>query len=180
MQPDFERLINRHKDSVYRQMVRVCGNHADAEDALADAILAALKASDRLRDPSAMRGWLGAIATRVCARMRVRDRVAQLVSVDDLERIGVVLPESAPGPAAEAERAAMKKCVSSAVESVPEIYREVYVRREILAETAEAVASALQLTVPAVKSRLHRARKLMREALDSGFGCLDLIDRRLL
>jgi RNA polymerase sigma-70 factor (ECF subfamily) len=171
---DIERLIDRHKDAVYRQMVKVCGNYADAEDALADAIFAAIKASHQLRDPDHMRAWLGRIGTRSCFRMRIRERLTGSVPMDDLESMGIQLRAAGPDPGEQAEIAAMKNCVASAIQAIPDLFREVYVRREILGEKAESVAGDLGLSVPAMKSRLHRARRIVRESLDSGLGCRDL------
>ena len=173
---DLERLINRHKDAVYAQMVRTCGNREDAEDALAEALFAALKASDQLQRPEYFQAWLSKIGTRSCARMRIRERLVQFTSVEDLEAHGFELSDAEIGPAKAAELSALKNCVTGAIELLPETYREVYLRREILEEKAEDVASALGLSLPAVKSRLHRAREMMREALDGGLGCRSLAE----
>jgi RNA polymerase sigma-70 factor (ECF subfamily) len=173
---ELERLINRHKDAVYRQMVRVCGNYDDAEDALAEAFLAALKAADQLRDPSSFQGWLAKIGTRVCVRKRIRERLMKTVSLGDLTSKGIDVADHRMSPDEEAEAKVLRTCVAGAIDALPEVYREVYLRREILGERAEDVAAALNLSVPAVKSRLHRARLLTRESLDSGLGCAGLAD----
>lgn len=171
-----ERLINRHKDSVYRQMVRVCGNHEDAEDALATAIFAALKASDQLRDPENFRGWLSRIGSRACSRMRIRDKLVHFSSLEDLQSKGFDLPDHSHDHQNGAIASQIKDCVAQAIQLLPPMLREVYVRREIGGESAEEVSQALGLTVAAMKTRLHRARKLVRESLDSGLGCSNLVD----
>ncbi|MCW5941478.1 MAG: sigma-70 family RNA polymerase sigma factor [Fimbriimonadaceae bacterium] len=163
---DFERLANRHKDAVYRQMVRVCGNRDDAEDVLVDALLSAYQALDTLRDEAAFRGWLARIATRICGRMRHRSELRPLVEWSALEAQGWESADPAPAPDAEAIMRHMQRCVSGAVEFLPAIYREVYVMRELETRPAEEVAEALGLTVSAVKSRLHRARHLVRGYFD--------------
>ena len=173
---DIERLINQHKDAVYRQMVRTCGNREDAEDALAEALFAALKASEQLQRPEYFQAWLSKIGTRSCARMRIRERLVQFASVEELESHGFELSGGEMGPAQAAELSALKSCVSGAIELLPILYREVYLRREIMNETAEQVASSLGITLPAVKSRLFRARGMIRESLDSGLGCRSLAD----
>ena len=173
---DIERLINRHKDAVYKQMVRACGNHEDAEDALADALFAALKSSEQLRDPIYFQAWLSKIGTRACARMRIRERLVQFTSLSDLEAKGFELSDNQLDPAKQSELLTLKDCVMGAIESLPEIYRDVYLRREITGETAEDVSAYLNLSIPAIKSRLHRARQMVRESLDSGMGCRSLAD----
>ena len=58
---DFERLMKLHKDAVYRQLVRTCGNRDDAEDALVEALTSAHRSLETLRDEKAFRGWLAQI-----------------------------------------------------------------------------------------------------------------------
>jgi RNA polymerase sigma-70 factor, ECF subfamily len=163
---DYDRLVSRHKDSVYRQMVRVCGNHDDAEDVLVDALVSAHQSLGQLRDEESFRAWLAMIGRRVCFRIKRREALIPLLRLSEL-------PTEVGGsgdPAAEAEMTQMKACVAAAIESLPELYREVYVRRELDEQPAEEVAQQLNLSVPAVKSRLHRARKMVREHLDQSLG----------
>ena len=61
----FEKLANEHKDAVYRNMIRVCGNREDAEDVLIEALLKAYRHLDQLRDDRAFQPWLAQIAKRV-------------------------------------------------------------------------------------------------------------------
>jgi DNA-directed RNA polymerase specialized sigma24 family protein len=63
---DFDALTRQHKDSVYRQLLRVCGNHEDAEDVLVEALLKAYRHLNQLRDSEAFRAWLAQIGRRVC------------------------------------------------------------------------------------------------------------------
>lgn len=169
-----ERLINRHKDAVYRQLIRTCGNQDDAEDALADALLSAIKASEQLNDPANFQAWLAKIGARACARIRIKERMLSSVSLADLEARGFEIPSQDASPATEHELTMMKGCVAAAIESLPDLYREVYLRREIRGDMAQDVAAQMGLSVSAIKSRLHRARELMRASLDSGLGCGNL------
>lgn len=173
---DVERLINQHKDAVYKQLVRTCGNYEDAEDALADALLAALRASEQLRDPALFQAWLARIGTRACARMRIRERLSRQTSLAALELKGFEIIDTQSGPDREAELSSLKSCVAGAIELLPEIYRHVYLRREVFGEKAEDVAVQTGLSVAAVKSRLHRARNLVRDALDNGLGCRGILE----
>jgi DNA-directed RNA polymerase specialized sigma24 family protein len=100
----------------------------------------------------------------------------RLTSIEVLEAHGFELNDTDMGPGKTAELTALKGCIAEAIELLPEMYREVYLRREILEERANDVAVALGISLPAVKSRLHRARAQMRESLDSGLGCLSLTD----
>lgn len=159
---DFERLVREHKDAVYRQMMRVCnGQTEDAEDALAEALVVAYKAAEQLEHPEAFRSWLTRIGSRICTRMQRKE--ARLV----LERSPGLLESIAAESAEDLESNVLKECVAKAIGQLSPTYQEVYVRRELHGEPAEAVAKVMGLSIPAVKSRLHRARAIVREALDS-------------
>jgi RNA polymerase sigma-70 factor (ECF subfamily) len=156
----FEDLVNQHKDSVYRQMARVCGNREDAEDALATAIMQAFQAFERLGSDDAFRAWLGTIGKRVCYRMRSHAGITK--ALEFAEEHDLVAPN-----VDEMELTILKGCVKDAVEALNESYRDVYLMCEIEERTVEEVAAALGLTVAAAKSRLLRARAKVREMLDN-------------
>lgn len=164
---DFERLAKQHKDAVYRQLVRACGNRDDAEDALVEALTSAYRSLDSLRDEQAFRGWLAQIGKRVCMRIRRRDALMPIMQLSQMELQG--MPETAsadPPPEDAVALDALSECVSHVVERLPAGYREVYVMREIEGLSADEVCRKLNLTLPALKSRLHRARGTVRELLD--------------
>lgn len=146
-------------------MLRACGNVEDAEDALATATIKAYKAADSLDDPSAFRAWLTTIGKRVC--LRIKQKSGKTVSLEALEEAGAPVPVSDEISAADLlDIEQTHACVMRAFEALPEQYKEVYRMREIEGISAEETAKSLGLTVPNVKSRLHRARIKVREALD--------------
>ena len=69
---DFEALANQHKDAVYRQLMRACGNREDAEDVLIEALLKAYRNLDQLHESGAFRAWLAQIGRRVCWQLKQR------------------------------------------------------------------------------------------------------------
>jgi RNA polymerase sigma-70 factor (ECF subfamily) len=167
---DYDRLVAKHKDAVYRQMIRVCGNHDDAEDALIEALLSAYKSLDSLRDEAAFRGWLAQIGRRVCMRIRRKDALAPVMQFSEMELKGIPEPVAdALSPDERVARDDLHGCVAKAMDQLPDIYREVYMLREIKGIPAPEVGAKLGLSIPALKSRLHRARQIMRELLDSNF-----------
>ena len=173
---DIEHLVNRHKNAVYRQMVRVCGNHDDAEDALANALLSAYRASKQLSDPSQFQAWLARIATRACTRMRVRDKLRKSLSFTDLQSQGFQFTDSEASPGHQLEMQEMKNCVAKAVQSLPEPYQDVYVRKEFHGQSTQQILDETGLTLAAMKSRLHRAREMVRGSLDNELGCQGMIE----
>jgi RNA polymerase sigma-70 factor (ECF subfamily) len=165
---DYDRLVAQHKDAVYRQMIRVCGNHDDAEDALVEALLSAYKALDTLRDEAHFRAWLAQIARRVCVRIKKRDSLMSLVQFSELELHGPVNLASDDTPAEDQlAQGDLHDCVTHVVSQLPSIYKDVYMYREIQGVPAEDVSRKLNLSIAAIKSRLYRARAIVREALDT-------------
>jgi len=144
-------------------MVRICHDADDAEDVLSEALLRAYRFQSSLQDEQAFRSWLAMIGRRVCIRLRQTEAQHPVVKLaDDWD-----VQDTSQPPDELALMQETHQCILSAVNAMPEIYRDVYVRREVREETAEETAAALGVSVAAVKSRLHRARNLMREAMDS-------------
>lgn len=167
MNDRYERLVHEHKDAVYRQMVRVCGNHDDAEDVLVEALLRAYQALDSLEDETAFRGWLAIIGRRVCGRLRKKEALAPLVALADAERI----PVPADDLADRGDMESLKARLHQALDDLPEEMRQVYVMRDIEEVSGEETAGRLGITLAAMKSRLHRARALVREKMDVCIEC---------
>ncbi len=161
----FDRVVSRHKDAVYRQLLRMCGNREDAEDVLVDSLVRAYQGLDDLRDDESFRAWLVQIGRRTCVRLKQKASQRPIAALPDLEAYGFEIP-AATTPEHELFELETKRCVMSAFESLPPIYQEVYRLRELEQRSAEEVAGTLGLTIPALKSRLHRARALVRQALD--------------
>ena len=164
---DFERLVDRNKDAVYRQMVRMCGNRDDAEDVLAESLLKAWRSLDALGDEADFRAWLAIIARRTCGRMRRRDALAPVVRLADLSEHGFEPADSGRGPDQAAIEAQTKRCLLAVIDELPEMYRDVYQLRDVDGLSAEEAAARLGITIAAVKSRLHRARAMVRQGADA-------------
>jgi RNA polymerase sigma-70 factor, ECF subfamily len=164
---NFETLVNQHKDAVYRQMVRVCGNHADAEDVLIEALLKAYRHLDQLQDSGAFRAWLAKIANRICWQLRKRELLMPLLQLSSLEDEGREISAHQPSVDVQMELAQMKALLLAAITNLPDPYRAVYEMRDLQNVPGDKVAHKLGISIAAMKSRLHRARALIREHLDS-------------
>jgi RNA polymerase sigma-70 factor (ECF subfamily) len=156
----FEKLIHEHKDSVYRQMIRVCGHREDAEDALASALMLAFQSFSKLQSEEAFRSWLGTIGRRVCTRMRSH---AGMQAVLERAADHGILDNKGD----EMEFQILKGCVREALDHLRPIYREVYERCELDEKSVPEAAVELGISEAAVKSRLHRARAEVRTQLDA-------------
>ena len=163
---DFERLAKESKDAVYRQLFRVCGNREDAEDVLIEALLKAYKNLGSLRDPAAFQSWLAQIGRRVCWHLRQREALLPIIQLSAMENEGATLPAAGPNAEMQAARLEMKRVIQHALASLPAAEREVYELREIEELSGEEVSRRLNISLAAMKSRLHRARANLRQCLD--------------
>lgn len=162
---DFEKLAVEHKDAVYRQMIRVCGNREDAEDVLIEALLKAYRHLEQLRDPKAFRGWLAQIGKRVCWQLKQREALMPLMQLSVLEDEGRQLSGPEDTESAVALRQ-MKQLLADALDQLPPACREAYQLRDVEQLPGEEVARRLGISLAAMKSRLHRARTMIRQYLD--------------
>ncbi len=167
---DFEKLANEHKDAVYRQMLRVCGNREDAEDVLVEALLKAYRNLESLRESSAFRAWLAQIARRVCWQLKEKEALLPVLQLSSLEEDGRQLASTGPQPEAEAAKREMRELLNEALQGLAEELREVYELRDIKGASGDEVAKRLGISRAAMKSRLHRAREQMRRRLDAALG----------
>lgn len=163
---NFDELAGQHKDAIYRQMIRVCGNQADAEDVLMEALMKAYRNLDQLRESGAFKAWLAQIARRLCWQLRRRDELMPLVQLSEIEKAGEEIA-GASDVEVEVARRQMKETLWRAVDGLAPEYRDVYVMRDIEDTPGDTVAAKLGISVAAMKSRLHRARAAVRQSIDA-------------
>jgi RNA polymerase sigma-70 factor, ECF subfamily len=146
----FEELVRRHRPAVFRVALRMLGDGADAEDATQDAFVQAWRGLDGFRADAAFTTWMYRIVTNRCLNM-LRDRRRTEPLPDRQES-----PVSRPDRITEAnwQLEDLKRAI---IRLTPE-QRAPFVLRELEGRSYEEIAETLDLSVPAVKSRLHRAR----------------------
>jgi RNA polymerase sigma-70 factor, ECF subfamily len=164
---DFEALANEHKDAVYRQLIRACGNREDAEDVLIEALLKAYRSLGQLRESTAFRAWLVQIGRRVCWQLKQREALLPLMQLSAMEEQGFELPADQSSVEMHAARNQMKALLARAIESLPETERQVYELRDMEDVRGDEAAARLNITQAAMKSRLHRARAHIRKYMDA-------------
>jgi RNA polymerase sigma-70 factor (ECF subfamily) len=164
---DFEALANEHKDAVYRQLIRACGNRQDAEDVLVEALLKAYRNLGQLHDSAAFRAWLAQIGRRVCWQLKQREALLPIMQLSAMEADGIELQSDREAPDLSASRQEMKQLLRQAIESLPEAERTVYELRDLEQVAGDEVAARLGISLAATKSRLHRARAAVRQHLDA-------------
>ncbi len=168
-------LVELHAPKLYNLATRLCGNAADAEDMVQDVFLQAHRKWHTFRGDSDPGTWLYAIAARSCkSRLRRKggiDRrmpaVSQLLPFGDTRIID--LPEAADertsGPLAATISRESSAAIHAAILTLPEHFRVPLVLKEMLELPIDDVAAALRIKPETVKTRVHRARLLLRKAL---------------
>jgi RNA polymerase sigma-70 factor (ECF subfamily) len=163
----FEKLANQHKDAVYRHMIRVCGNREDAEDVLIEALLKSYRHLHQLHDARSFQPWLAQIARRVCWQLKKKEALLPLLQLSVLEQEGKEIVKDEPAMETQLAASQMKELLHQAVRQLPRLYQEVYRLRDIEDLPGPAVEKKLGISQAAMKSRLHRARELVRQFLDT-------------
>jgi RNA polymerase sigma-70 factor, ECF subfamily len=162
-----ETLLERHEARLYRFARRLCRHREDAEDVLQESLLAAARGLSGFRGASSVGTWLYTIARSFCIKKRRKSVFAPAeVSLDteaSLAARGVPDPARRPDEALEASR--LETALERAIAGLDRPYREVLLLRDVEGLSAAEVAGVTGLSVPAVKTRLHRARARLREAL---------------
>jgi RNA polymerase sigma-70 factor, ECF subfamily len=164
----FETLVRRHERRVFRVTLAILGNAQDAEEAMQDAFVKAYRHLEQFRGDSRFTTWLTRIAVNEALQKRASRKTA--VSLDEVPETEIkVFPHRSlqwhEDPEKLFRKQEIRKMVEEAIQSLPLIYRETFVLRDVEGFRAEEAAEILGLTLPAVKSRLLRARLLMRETL---------------
>ena len=166
----FGELLERHQSRVYHHALRMMGNPQDAEEVLQDTFVQVFKNLDRFEERSRFSTWIYRIATNESLmKLRKAHRKREVFADDQL------------GQDSEWHRDEIKTFTRSVVDEVqdrqfleilhgvlqelPEEYRVVFTLRDIDELTNAEVAEILDLSIPAVKSRLHRSRLYLRDRL---------------
>ena len=179
----FETLVRVHERRVFRVTLAILGNAEDAEEAMQDAFVKAFRHIDQFRRESRFTTWLTRIA--VNEALQKRQTRKSTVSLDEISEAEVkVLPHRSQQWHEDPEKLYGKQevriMVEDAIRSLPPIYRETFVLRDVEGLRAEEAAEVLGLTLAAIKSRLLRARLLMREALATRLEETPQLSRKIL
>ena len=163
-------LIRPYERSVYMMALSYMKNEADAEDVAQEAFLRAFHHLATFRSEAKFSTWLVGIALNE-ARSRLRhEGVMRMESIDDTPEEGghispAILRDWREIPSEALEREEIREMLQKAITSLPDIYREVFLLRDVEELNNVETAAALCITVGNVKVRLHRARMMLQKQL---------------
>ena len=166
----FEAVMRRHNGRLFRVARVILKNDADAEDALQDAYLDAYRHLDGFRAEAELSTWLTRIVINqslMRLRRQKRDGTVVPFSQDGGEAAPEVevRDEKAESPSNAVLRTEMRRILERRIDELPVAYRTVFVMREIEDMTVEETAQCLEIPSSTVRTRLFRARALLRASL---------------
>jgi RNA polymerase sigma-70 factor (ECF subfamily) len=175
----FTALVNRYEDLVYSFSLKICRDQEKAEETLQDTFVNVFRKLRQFDGRSKFTTWLYRIVTNNCLMKQRRRKVEEAtISIHeppgfhegDDSSVGRALAQTIPSwvdsPLDRMMTRELRELLDEAIEKLPMDYRVVFVLRDIEGKSAEETARILKLSIPAVKSRLRRARVFLREELN--------------
>jgi RNA polymerase sigma-70 factor (ECF subfamily) len=162
----FGKLVERYETKVYSLAMKMLRNPEDAEDVLQDTFLRAYRGIKSFQGNSTFSTWIYRI-TANSALMRLRKKQLPTVSIDDADEreTPINIADWSPGPVEQLLTQETQKVMDEAIEALPPEFKQVFILRDVEELSNAEVAEILDLSVAAVKSRLHRARLKVRNRL---------------
>lgn len=172
----FRVLVERYQGRAFRLAVRILGDADLAQDAVQDGFLKAYRSLERFEGRSGFYTWLYRLIFNLCIDMKRRDKSARHVEWDD--EVARDVSQGVPGataqplgePARELERGELREALAKAIDSLPEDAKRTLLLREVDGLSYAEIAESLGIPKGTVMSRLHHARRRVRELLEeAGF-----------
>lgn len=164
-------FFRTYADRIYRHAVGMLGDTAAAEDVVQETFVKALRRLDTFEGRSSVGTWLYRVAHNACVdRLRVRGReVSADAALDGALPMPRNLVDWSATPESELLDAEARQALDSAVAALPETLRAAFLLRDVEGLSTAEAAAALDLSLSALKVRLHRARLKLRETLAEYF-----------
>jgi RNA polymerase sigma-70 factor (ECF subfamily) len=170
----YDTLVRKYERQIFRIAQHITQNREDAEDVMQDAFLKAYEKLEQFQGNSKFYTWLVRIAVNESLMRLRKRRTGKMVSIDeDLETEEGTVPRDladwAPDPEQNYTQAELGQILEKTIKGLPPGFKVVFELRDVQGLSTEDTAEALGLSIPAVKSRLLRARLQLRERLSRYF-----------
>ncbi len=170
----FNQLVKRYDRNVFRIAQHITQNREDAEDVVQDAFLKAYTNLQQFQEQSKFYTWLVRIAVNEALMKLRRRRPERTVSLDEEIQTGEdsiprEVADWSPNPEQNYNQSELREILTKTIQGLPPGFRTVFILRDVEGLSTEETADALELSIPAVKSRLLRARLQLRERLNRFF-----------
>ena len=168
-QDAFEELISRYEEKAYKLANRFTRNPEDAEEVLQDVFTTVYRKIDGFEGKSSFSSWLYRVTVNaglMKLRKRKQNRCVHLEDViPEIDSSLLIKTPEGTNVDEKVFLSEMRCALHNAIQELPEEYRSVYLLRDVDGLTSREVAQVLEVSVPAVKSRLHRSRLMLRRSL---------------
>lgn len=168
-----ERLVEKFGDRVYRLTMRITGSREDAEEAVQDALWTAARKIDSFKGESAFGSWLYRIAANSAyQKLRTRKQRSREIAMDEvlpsLDTDGLhfePMDDWSNRVDEKALQGELRQVLEEAIDALPPDYRTALVLHDVEGLSNPDIAESLGISLPAVKSRVHRSRLFLRQRL---------------
>lgn len=163
-------LVKAHEQTIYNFAFKICRNKDQAENIMQETFLSMVKSLHQFDGNSKLSTWLYRIVSNHCL-MSYRKMKKKFLSFDDDEanENKNIISDWSAVPSFEIENQELKNILDNAISKLAPDYRIVFILRDVNGFTTEETGDITNLSVPAVKSRLHRARAFLRDEINMAF-----------
>jgi RNA polymerase sigma-70 factor, ECF subfamily len=173
----FEQLLDRYEDKIFRLAYRFVRNESEAKEILQDTFLSIWRKLDTFKGDSQFGSWLYRVAANTALmRLRSQRRHPEISTeelpvgyLDNYGQLPSVGENWSKRPDDELQSEELRRYIQTSVDALPEIYRTVFLLRDVEGLSTEETGEILAISVPTVKTRLHRARIALRDAITQYF-----------
>jgi RNA polymerase sigma-70 factor (ECF subfamily) len=164
-------LVKNNEQTVYNFSFKICRDRDKAEHTMQETFLSMIKSLHQFDGNSKLSTWLYRIVSNHCLMLARKDKSKTFVSIDNDDELyeDKYTADWSNIPNQNIENVELKKILDEAIDKLSPEYRIVFLLRDVEGLSTEETAELTELSVPAVKSRLHRARAFLRKELNEAF-----------
>lgn len=166
----FSEIVDRYTERVHNLAMRITRDEEDTEEIIQDVFFTVYKKISSFEGKSAFSSWLYRITANASFMKLRKKRPCHVVSLDDeFEKIAEDLPSTSEDPSFSMGRVQLRERLEDAIRLLPSDYRAIFVLRDIDRLSNKEVSDILGISVPALKSKLHRSRIFLRKKLQGWY-----------
>ena len=164
-------LVKNNEQTVYNFSFKICRNRDKAEHIMQETFFSMIKSLHQFDGNSKISTWLYRIVSNHCLMLARKDKSKTFVSIDNDDELyeDKYTADWSNIPNQNIENTELRKILDESIDKLSPEYRIVFLLRDVEGLSTEETAELTELTVPAVKSRLHRARAFLRRELNEAF-----------
>ncbi|HOM25924.1 MAG TPA: sigma-70 family RNA polymerase sigma factor [bacterium] len=169
----FEELVKRTQDKIYNLGLKILGNREDAADLLQETYIKAYESLQNFEGRSSFSTWLYRIATNF-ALMKLRKEKYKKISIDEIKEASdgsykLEISDWSNNPHLQYKNEELREILNEAINSLPPKYKTIFILHDIEGLSLSEISEILSLSIPTIKTRIHRSRLYLREKLSEYF-----------